>query len=378
MIPGAVDIQIWNKAGTRLLSTLTANGPSNLRYANDEMTKNRQGDATFTFDLKRDPVSDFWEDLEDSNVVKVFDGDDFCWEGDIEGVERKIEADSLFAVECLGWPAKLKIQGTDADVSSNLGVEKGSTYITDHIVGEGDPVLTAGDIDTDDFLFSTGVEFYPGKDFWYILDEICKYQLYDWWIERSLDPRLPPAPRLCFGPRETAVSYQVLLGDCDESTLNRNREDLWNWIQYGYTPDGSLYAYVTSQNAASQSAHGLRMKWDSVSYAISQTEAQALADTFIALHKDLKPNSSISTDIVRDTRKLLVPRGQIEPRKVLLIPDLLPTEETIVSAQGINEMQTWPINEVKMKGGKVSLAPGGLPTTLDVMLAKYDIRSRYM
>lgn len=373
-----IDIQIWNKAGTRCLSTLSADGEADYRYENEELTKNRQGDATLTFDLKRDHISEYWEDLEDSNLVRVWEDGDFIWEGDIEGVERKVDTKSTFNVQCLGWPAKLKLQGTDDDVTLNLGVEKGSTYITDHIIGEGDPVLTAGDIDTSDFLFTTGIDFYPGKDFWYILDEICKYQLYDWWIERSLDPRLPPAPRLYFQPRETAVTYQVLLGDCEQSTLNRNREDLWNWIQYGFTPDGSIYGYVTAQDATSQAAHGLRQVWDSVSYPISQTEAQALADTFIALKKDLKPNSSITTDIVMNQQKVLVPPGQVEPRKVLLIPDLLPSEETIVSAQSINEMQTWSIDEVKLKGGKVDLSPGGLPTTLDVLLAKYDYRSRYL
>jgi hypothetical protein len=227
-------------------------------------------------------------------------------------------------------------------------------------------------------VFTTGLEFYPGKDFWYILDEICRYQLYDWWIERSLNPNGAPSPRLCFGPRQTAVSYYVLLGDCEQSSLDRNREDLWNWIQYGFTPTGSLYGYVTAEDATSQGVHGMRKTWDSVSYKISQTEAQALADTFIAPHKDLKPNSSLTTDIVKTAQLILVPYGAVEPRGVLNIPDLLPTEETIVSAQGINEMQTWHINEVKLKNGMLDLAPGGLPTTLDVLLAKYDMRSRYL
>ncbi len=374
----SLDIQIWNKGGTRCLSTLSEDGEANYRHEDAEVTKNRQGDATLTFELHRDPVSEYWEDLEDSNLIRAYIDGEFRWEGDIEGVERTIDKESSFTVECLGWAAKMKLQGTDADVSLNLGAERGSTYITDHIVGQGDPVLTAGSIDTLDLLFTTGIEFYPGKDFWYILDEICKYQLYDWWVERSLDPRLPPAPRICFEPRETAVSYQVLLGDCEQSSLNRNREDLWNWAQRGYTPDGSIYDYVTAQDTSSQAAHGLRMNWDSVSYKISQTEAQALADTFIALHKDLKPNSSITTDVVKDVHKVLVPKGDIEPRNVLLIPDLLPTEETIISAQSINEMQTWSIDEVKIKNGVVDLAPGGLPTKLDVLLAKYDMRDQYL
>lgn len=360
------------------MSTLTADGQADYRYENEELTKNRNGDATLTFDLKRDHISEYWEDLEDSNVVRVWEDGDFIWEGDIEGVERKVNTESTFNVQCLGWPAKLKFQGTDDDVDLNLGAEEGSTYITDHIIGEGDPALTAGDIDTSDFTFTTGIDFYPGKDYWYILDEICKYQEYDWWVERSLDPRLPPAPRLFFQPRETTVSYYVLLDDCEESTLNRNRENLWNWVQYGYTPDGSIYGYVTSEDTTSQGTHGLRQVWDSVSYMTSQTEAQAIADTFIALHKDLKPNSSLTTDTVRDIFKVRVPKGQIEPRKLLNIPDLLSTEETIASAQGINEMQTWSISEAKLTNQKIELAPGDLPTTLDVMLAKYDYRSRYL
>lgn len=374
-----IDIQIWNKAGTRVLSTLTADAnDSNNRYENLELTKNRNGDATVTFDLKREPLSDYYEDLEDSNVVRAWIDGEFSWEGDIEGVERSVDTQSSFSVKCLGWSAKLKINGTEDDVAQNLAPgEAGSTYIKDHIVTDTDLGFDEGNIDTDDFEFVTGLEFYPGKDYWYILDEICKYQLYDWWVERSSDPRLPPTPRLCFGPRQTTVSYYVLLEDCDQSSLDRNRENLINWAQYGFTPTGSLYGYVTSEDSTSQTRHGVRKAWDSVSYKISQAEAQAIADTFIALHKDLKPNSALTTTIVHDVWKTLLPLGTLEPRAVLNIPDLLPTEETIQGAQGVNEMQTWNINEIKLsQDGKVSLSPGGLPTTLDVLLAGYDLRSR--
>jgi hypothetical protein len=136
---GLVDVQIWNKAGTRCLSTITDDGAALYRHENLELTKNRNGDATLVFDLKREPVSEYWEDLEDSNVVRAFIDGEYGWEGDIEGVERKVGTESLFTVQCLGWPAKLKINGTDDDPALNLAPgEAGSTYMVDHIVTDTD------------------------------------------------------------------------------------------------------------------------------------------------------------------------------------------------------------------------------------------------
>jgi hypothetical protein len=353
-----IEIEIWNPAETDRLAVLSPD-QDDPRYVYESLdfSKNIHGDGTCTFDVHREPLAQHWEDLNDSNVVKLLE-------------ERNVNKESHFNVQCTGWSAALKKNGSTADINFNLGAERGSTYITDHIVTDSKLGFTAGTLKVDDFLFTTGLEFYPGKCWWDILDEICKYQQCRWYVDRD--------KRLCFVAKNTTIAYHVLMEDCEESSLNRNRDEVDNWYQLGYTADGSTYGYVVSENTTSQALHGMRRKWDGVSYKVSQTEAQALADTYIAEHSLLKPSSSLTTDIITNALKVQINPLDVEPREILYIPDLLATEETITGAAAINEICTWEICEIRWKDGRVAFSPGAQPTLLETMLAKYEARDRFL
>jgi len=360
-------IEIWNPAETQILSTLhTDHDDSDLKPYDLDWMKNEKGDGTLTFKLKRAPKI-YYPDLADTNVVKLkhFSGRSWC--GDIEGVVRDIEDESILTVACLGWPARMKQNGSEADVAFDCVNEKASTYITDHILTDTKLGFTAGTIDTNDLLF-TYLDFMPGKCWWDIMDEFCRYQLYCWYVDNE--------KRLHFIPRPTAPAYQAFISDCDKSSLNRTREKVKNWAQVKYTSDGTTYDYKTAEDTASQALHGMRREYLEISGERSPTEAQGYVDTFIALKSKLKPSSSLTTDRVYDMQRNLVPFDEAQGGRIITLPDFLSAEEA--NPQTINELCTWPLAEIRYKDNRLSLSPGDLPTTLDTILAGYELRDKVL
>jgi len=362
-------IELWDRAGTERLSTLTPDSPDETyAYSDLEYGSNRWGYATCTFTVRRDP-SMYWVDLEDSNRVVVLHKGSTVWEGDIEGVNRQIGTDEPHRVECVGPSAKLKIQGTDADYDLTLEAgEKLSPYIVDHITSDDDLPIEQGDISDKDFEITTGIEFFPGKSY---EDAINAGNEYNGWRPACWGWALD------FKPRDETPKYYVHLEDCEQSELNRNRTEIYNWCQWAYTGDGSVYGYVTSEDTDSQERHGKRCYWGSVSGKCGETEAQEIADTFIAQHKDLRPSSSLTTDKVHDRYG-----GRIDPEEakadgVIYVERLLSTEETIAGDGVTNETTTWEIAEVSYKDGKVTFSPGEPPDTVAVLLAQIENRSNY-
>lgn len=364
----SVKVELWNPAGTQQITTLSTSKLDALETPYDlEFTKNEHGDYTASFKLKREARA-YFPDLADSNRVKIKVKSDRDWVGDIERVARDVDQSSVYAVSCVGPQARLKQNGTTATHTLDLAPnEKASTYITDHIVTDSYLGMTAGTL-TDTFQFITGYEWYPGRSWADILDEFCKYQLNRWYVDKDY--------RLHFVPRDTVPSYQVFMSDCKQTHLDKAREAVVNWVQVGFTPDGTIYGYVTTQDTVSQGLHGMRRAYEQLSNKGTQVEAQAWADTYIALHSKLKPSSSLPADLIYDANRSPVFPEEVEGGKVIVIPDLQSAEES--NPQTINEMCTWTLAEVKWKDGYVSLSPGDLPTELDVAIAKYAMRDKAM
>lgn len=357
---GALKIEIWNKADTDRLSILTKdNKDPALVYQDLEFSNNNWGYLSCTFTLKRDSEM-YWEDLEDSNIVRLG-----VWEGDIESVGRDKDKETALKVECLGPQARVKNMGTDADYDKDLEPgEKASLYIVDHVLTDLDLGLFEGDIDTNDFAIVTGCNFFPGKAFDQIFSQLMEYNQYrpSIWLNNQLN----------WKPRETTISYYVSLSDCETSSLNRKRASIVNWIQVAFSPDNSVYGYIVAFDQDSIDKHGKRSLY--LSIRGDETDANQVAATALANLKDLKPASALTTDIIHDAYGGLVPPEEVESNKVLHIEKLLSTEETIESAQSINESNTWEIAEVKYTGGKVTLSPGDADDTLDVLLKQLDSR----
>jgi hypothetical protein len=144
----------------------------------------------------------------------------------------------------------------------------------------------------------------------------------------------------------------------------------------GFTPDGPIDGYVTAEDTDPQNRHGMRRAHEQLSNKGTQAEAQAYADTYIALHSKLKPSSSLPADLIYDANRSPVFPEEVEGGRVVYIPDLLSAEES--NPQAINEMCTWELAEVKWRDGYVSLSPGDLPTELDVLGAKWGLRDKAM
>lgn len=358
-------IEIWNKADTERLSILTKdNEDPDLVYQDLEFSNNSWGYLSCTFTLKRDSDM-YWEDLEDSNIIRILSGDT-KWEGDIEGVARDKDTETTLKVECLGPQAKLKNMGTDADYDKDLEPgEKASTYIVDHVLTDPDVGLFAGTIDTNDFEIVTGCTFFPGKAYDQIFSQLMEYNQYrpSIWLDNKLN----------WKPRETTPTYYVNIADCEQSSLNRKRASITNWIQVAFSPDNSVYGYVVAFDQTSIDRHGKRVLYQSIRG--DETDANQVAAVALAQLKDLKPSSALTTDIIRDVYRAFVSPEDVESNKVLHIERLLSTEETIQSAQSINESNTWEIAEVKYnKDGRVTLSPGEEDDTLDVLLKQLDSR----
>ncbi len=365
-----VGIKIFDKAGTKLLGHF----PYNKMVLADEMmglesTTIPEGYGTATFTVNRARPFDYYRELEDSNILRINHGPLLVWEGDTEGVQR---TDEGLEVQCLGLVAKLRQLGPDADLTYNLDPgEKLSTYIVDHVLTDARLGLVAGNIETTDFAITTGIEVFPGKSWWDILDEGNAFNGWRFWVG--------PGGTLNYEPRRTAIDFLADLSKSTEKSLDRNRSGVCNWVQYAWTGDGSVYGYVTSEDTASQAIHGVRCRWETVPGKCTQAEAQQIADVDIALHSKLKPSSGITTDLVYTAKRQLVPVTCVPAGYVLRIPDLLSLAETMADTDAINEICTWEMAETTTKydTGTIKLSPGTQPTELDSVLARIDNRSRY-
>jgi hypothetical protein len=357
-------IEIWTKDKTTRLSVLTSdNEDAGFKFTDLEYSSNTWGFQTASFTLKRS-IKDYWEDLEDSLLVKIYHAT-LVWEGDIEGVDRQSDEEESYQVQCVGLSSRLKNQGTDYNGADLDPAEKMSTFITDHILTDTDLGLTAGIVDTDDFEFITGLTFFPGKTYQEMLDEANEFNGYR--------PCVWEDGEFSWAPRETAPSYFVNLEDCEKTTLNRTREKVKNWVQVAYSPDGSTYGYEVDFDQDSIDLHGKRCLYLSIEG--DDVEAAQVADTALAQLKDLKPLSSLTTDVIYDQYGSRVDPEEVRAGKVVTVRGLLSTEETI--GGGINESHTWEIGETSYKDGKVSMSPGGGDDRLDVLLKQFSNKSDY-
>lgn len=324
------------------------------------------GPGTLSFKLRRDP-GQYWPDLDTDLVMEVYFEGELKWAGDIESIGRNIEKESEFSVDCLGWAAKLKLLGTSADHDYDLDPgEKLSEYLIDHMLADPDLGFMAGDISSDDYEITSGINnIYPGKSWWNIITDGNKFSGFDWWVG--------PDKKFHLQPKSLVPDYFVRLSDCVKSNLDRDRDGILNWVQYEYSPDGDIKGYVVSEDKDSQAKHGKRCDWKSISWNCTEDEAQQIADIDISLHSKLKPSSSLTTDKIRNRGKVFISPFDVEAG-VLQIPDLLPGEENIYEAQAINETSTWAVAEltVNVDDVNVSLSPGGAATTLDTMLARLE------
>lgn len=358
-------IQIWDKTKTYLLSTLKEDHEdAELKSEDLDFKNNLWGYFSCTFLVKRE-TGDYWEDLEDSNIVKVFNEEgSVCWYGDIEGAERIDDTEKKFQVECVGPAARVKNMGTQYDGAGLDPGEKGSAYLVDHMLTDGDLGYIEGEIDTDDFEITTGLDFSPpGKSYEEIINNINEYNGYR--------PQVWEDCKFYWLPREIAPTYFVNKNECETSSVNRNRRGIINWCQVSHTVDGEIFDYVIAFDQDSIDKHGKRCKW----YAIIGTEAEAqkVADTVVTLFAQMKPSSALTTDLIYDVYDNLVDPGEVLSGKVLHVRSLLTAEETIASSQTINESNTWEIAEVAWKNRKITLSPGTEDETIDVMLKQLEM-----
>jgi hypothetical protein len=361
--PGTVQtIEIWDKDETERLSLLTpdAEKPENA-YSELEHKSNEWGYLSCTFKLIRE-TSDYWEDLEDSNVVKVLKGNTVVWEGDIESVERLVTDQKSYTVQCVGGSSKLKNMGSDYNGADLDPAEKASTYIVAHILTDSDLGLVAGNIDTNDYAITTGLEFFPGKAYEEMFNRFFEYNDYRGSVFED--------GKLNYEPRKTSPTYYVRMNDCEETKLNRTRSEIKNWIQVAFTPDGSVYDYIVDFDQDSIDAHGKRCLYLSI-YG-TQAEAENVASVALAALSKLKPSSALTTDIVRDQYGALLDPDECRSLEVLHVEQLLTTEETIASAQAINESNTWEVIECAHKDGRVTFSPGAEENTLSVLLKQLE------
>jgi hypothetical protein len=361
-----VIIQVWDKAKTRLLQTLKENHDEAwLKIEDLEFKNNKWGYSSCTFRIKRE-TQDYWEDLEDSNKVYVFnDYGKVCWYGDIEGVERVDDTEETYQVECVGPSARMKNMGTDHD-SPNLDPgEKASSYLVDHMLTDVDLGYTEGEIDTNDFEIISGLDFSPGKSYETIANQCNEYNGYN--------PAVWEDDKFYWLPKEITPTYSVNKKDCETSSVNRNRRGIVNWCQVSYTVDGEIFDYAIAFNQASIDKHGKRCLYLAITGV--EAEAQQVADTVIALFKNMKPSSALTTDLIYDASGNLVDPGEVKSGYVLYVKTLLTGGETIASSQAVNESNTWEIAEVAWKDKKATLSPGTEDETIDVMLKQLEMKN---
>lgn len=295
-----------------------------------------------------------WADV--FNQVEIYHGPTKVWRGFVFGLERFWdENNSGIKIDNVGMGAKLNMLGTASDLSN----EKGSTFITDHIlVAEFAKWISAGTIDTLDYTIPGLREYKPYKTFRQILEDIATFNDYNWYVWDD---------KLYWEPAETDVTYITDVEHCTGS-VRQDLSEFANEVRYSFRNADGTWTFGTLTDEDTDYPELERPE----SYSDNMTAAQAsqLATISLAEHKTLGAVAGVTISKVWNVRGQEIHVSELKPGKVIYINGLIPAKASPSEAFADNDVDTFVIRQIVYNDDNqtVQVSPGNLPQTLPIIL----------
>jgi hypothetical protein len=336
------------------------------------------GFLTCSFDVYRKPWK-FYPEFQLSNIIKIRSRHQIVWQGRISGPGYQT-SDYKVSVEADGPNERLK---TRMSLVSLGAAAHGGAWINTNLIGDADLGYTAGSINaTTDYAFPSGIDFSPDVYYLDAVESINKANGFRYGVFKPRLSNVLTAKAFDFTSMSTAPDYYLDMQDCD-TKIQYVLEGIENRLRVSYSADGgTTYSYFwwpdSSGDLASKSLYGLRDGKLVVPGTATVGQAQQLAGIALARSKRLRPATEIVAYRITDITGAEVPLPEVQPGGILHIRGLNPGEFTLLTAQSVNELCTWPIVMASpdVDAERITLSPGGLPNTLNTLMSRMEMRKR--
>ncbi len=358
-----LELELWTPDGTEKYEQINRE-VNNIHFG----TAAGVGYSAASYVVIRDPRL-YHDDLKESNLFKIRCGDEYAWEGEIYAPGLSISvSDVSIPIDCVGHMNKLMATiSTDA-----FGIEKGSAWITDHLIPHADLGLSVGYIDTNDYTFPAGLD---AEEVYFIevLDKINlanNYAIACW------------GNKFYYYPKSNAVDYYATVEN-GEVSITRSKENIENYLRVKWN-DGAADHYFwwpdDGPDEESKELYGRRDGQLDIPGTSTEAQAETIAEVVLNEHKRMRPASDFKVSKVWDaTTGIEINPALIKSHKVIHLENLYPAEQTIGDRQLINELSTFEITNTDYQIGDplpLTISPGIIGLTAEMILARIEARSR--
>ena len=290
--------------------------------------------------------------------VDIWNGPTHCWGGYIMPLERYWEsAETGILVECAGWVAKLQqLMG-----QVNLSAEKGSTYITDHILSDEEVSswLTAGNIETTDYTIPGLREYKPWKTYAEILEDINQFNGWRWYVRGKA---------LHFEPYTEEVAYR---GSVEFATGSARSDptEFANRLRYDYTDTAGVRQTATLTDT--DSPYPIKDAAYSLSGNMAAAQAQQAAQIMLDSLSFIGTTAPCEIWYCETPEGMSIPACEIWPGVGIRVDGFIPATASPAEAFQIdNDIDTYTIRAMTYdhESGRAALELGRQSHSMPVIL----------
>lgn len=297
--------------------------------------------------------------------VDIFNGPTPCWSGYVMPLERYWDAtDTGILVECAGWAAKLQqLYG-----QVNLSAEKGSTYITDHILTDEEVSnwIQAGNIQTTDYTIPGVREYKPWKTYAEMLEDINQFNGWYWYVRGKA---------LYWEPPSGEVAYRGTV-EFATGSARSDPTEFANRLRYDYTDTDGV-----RQTATLTADSPYPVKDAPFSLSGNMTAAQALAAAQVRLDSLSFIGTTAPCEIwyCETPQGMSIPACEIWPGLGIRIDGFIPATASAAQAFQIdNDIDTYTIRAMTYnhETGRAALELGRQSHSMPVILNRLAAMAR--
>lgn len=292
-----------------------------------------------------------WADV--FNRVKIYHDADLVWAGYIFALERSWGDTSAIKIDCVGEVARLAGALTDKRLSN----EKGSTYISDHIlIDRISDYIDIGKIDTTDYTIPGTLDFRPYVTKRKALDEIYSYNedTHDWYVWDN---------SFYWIRKEETISYETST-KFSKGSLRQDLSEFANTVYYSYRDgDGVIQ---TSYEKDDDTSYPHCAIYESYSDNMTAAQASTRAEASLEERKTLGSVGDITIHKIWKVDGGEFHPSLIRPGKIIRILGVVNAKASPSQAFTLNDIDVFRIASVSYDDQTQSarITPGHLPQNI--------------
>jgi hypothetical protein len=354
-----LNVDIYNFYGSKKLATFSKGECSGLTFSKEVPGGCIAADFSVAADFDQDHD---W--AKRHNIVEIFHESKRVWKGLVYSVGRSWGPEQTdIVIGCAGLSFKLNKLTTTVDLSG----EKGSTWMTDHLVTHGKlrQWVKAWDIETTDYTIPDTIDVDRYETLNGMIEAINKFNGFEWGIDQDFT--------FFFRPYRVQKAAYITDLQHSEGAILRDLGDYADKIQYKYD---NLAGNPASNKTSTEDTDLPVPICEIIDIPGLNSAAQALQYATIALDEALVSGSSTEVTATRIWNRANVPvhPSEVEPGKAVFIRGILPGRKQPGEFFEPDDISTFMIKTMTYNDDNesVSLGPGRVADKLEVLLARIE------